>query len=84
VTTILIWLINFIAQALIILIIVSVILSYVMDRYHPVRRWVDSIVDPLLMPIRRVLPPLGGLDFSPLVLILLIQLIANLIVRLLR
>lgn len=83
-TTILIWLINFIAQALIILIIVSVILSYVMDRYHPVRRWVDSIVDPLLMPIRRVLPPLGGLDFSPLVLILLIQLIANLIVRLLR
>jgi YggT family protein len=80
----LIWLINFIAQALIILIIISVILSYVMDRYHPVRRWVDSIVDPLLMPIRRVLPPLGGLDFSPLVLILLIQLIANLIVRLLR
>lgn len=83
-STILIWLINFIAQALIILIIVSVILSYVMDRYHPVRRWVDSIVEPLLMPIRRVLPPMAGLDFSPLVLILLLQLIANLIVRLLR
>ena len=82
--TILIWLINFVAQALIILIIVSVILSYVMDRYHPIRRWVDSIVEPLLMPIRRVLPPLGGLDFSPLVLILLIQLIANLLVRILR
>ena len=46
-TTILIWLINFVAQALIILIIVAVILSYVMDRYHPVRRWVDAIVDPL-------------------------------------
>jgi YggT family protein len=84
VTTILIWLINFVAQALIILIIVSVILSYVMDRYHPVRRWVDLIVEPLLMPIRRVLPALGGLDFSPLVLILLIQLIANLLNRLLR
>jgi YggT family protein len=83
-STILIWLINFIAQALIILIIISVILSYVMDRYHPVRRWVDSIVEPLLMPIRRVLPPMAGLDFSPLVLILLLQLIANLIVRLLR
>jgi YggT family protein len=80
----LLWLINFAAQALIILIIVSVILSYVMDRYHPIRRWVDSIVDPLLMPIRRVLPALGGLDFSPLVLILLIQLIANLLNRLLR
>lgn len=83
-TNLLIWLINFVVQALIILIIVSVILSYVMDRYHPIRRWVDSIVEPLLMPIRRVLPPLAGLDFSPLVLILLLQLIANLIVRLLR
>ncbi|HEU0294486.1 MAG TPA: YggT family protein [Anaerolineales bacterium] len=83
-TNLLIWLINFVVQALIILIIVSVILSYVMDCYHPIRRWVDSIVEPLLMPIRRVLPPLAGLDFSPLVLILLLQLIANLIVRLLR
>lgn len=82
--TILIGLINFVAQALIILIIVAVILSYIMDRYHPIRRWVDSIVEPLLMPIRRVVPLVGGLDFSPLVLIILIQLIANLIVRLLR
>lgn len=77
-------LINFVAQALIILIIISVILSYVMDPYHPVRRWIDSIVEPLLRPIRRVLPPLAGLDFSPLVLIILIQLIANVIIRLLR
>jgi YggT family protein len=82
--TILIWLINFVAQVLIILIIISVILSYIMDRYHPIRGWVDSIVEPLLVPIRRVVPLVGGLDFSPLVLIILIQLIANLLVRLLR
>ena len=69
---------------LIILIIISVILSYVMDPYHPVRRWVDSIVQPLLTPIRRVVPPVAGLDFSPLVLIILIQLLANLLGRLLR
>ena len=77
-------LIYFISEALIIFIIISVILSYVMDPYHPVRRWVDSIVQPLLMPIRRVVPPVAGLDFSPLVLIILIQLIANILVRLLR
>ena len=80
----LIQLTNFVAQALIVLIIISVILSYVMDPYQPVRRWIDSIVEPLLRPIRRVLPPLAGLDFSPLVLIILIQLIANVIIRLLR
>jgi YggT family protein len=84
VTTLLIQLIYFVSEALIILIIISVILSYVMDRSHPVRRWVDSIVEPLLMPIRRVVPLVGMLDFSPLILIILIQLIANLIVRLLR
>jgi len=80
----LIQLIYFISEALIILIIISVILSYVMDPYHAVRRWVDSLVQPLLMPIRRVVPPVAGLDFSPLVLIILIQLLANLLVRLLR
>ena len=80
----LIQLIYFISEALIILVIISVILSYVMDPYHPVRRWVDSIVQPLLAPIRRVVPPVAGLDFSPLVLIILIQLLANLLGRLLR
>lgn len=80
----LIQLIYYISEALIILIIISVILSYVMDPYHPVRRWVDSVVQPLLTPIRRVVPPVAGLDFSPLVLIILIQLLANLLGRLLR
>ena len=82
--SLLIQLIYLVSEALIILVIISVILSYVMDRYHPVRRWVDSVVDPLLAPIRRVVPLVGTLDFSPLVLIILIQLIANLLVRLLR
>ena len=75
--------INAITQLLVLVIIVAVILSYFMDPYHPVRRAVDSVVEPLLAPIRRILPPLGGLDFSPFVLLLLIQLLANIIIRLL-
>jgi YggT family protein len=35
-------------------------------------RMTSSLVEPFLSPIRRVLPPLGGLDLSPLVLILVI------------
>jgi YggT family protein len=66
------------------LVIASVILSYVMDRYHPVRRWVDAIVDPMLMPIRRVVPLVGMLDFSPIILIVLIRIVSNLIINLLR
>jgi YggT family protein len=54
-----------------------------MNPYHPVRRFLDGIVEPLLAPIRRVVPLVGMLDFSPLILIVLIQLIGNLLTRLL-
>jgi len=65
------------------LVIAYVILSYVMDRYHPVRVWVNSIVEPMLMPIRQVIPPVGMLDLSPMVLLILIQIISNLILKIL-
>lgn len=70
---ILIRLVNVFAQLLILLVILSSILSFFLDPYHPVRRAVDSIVAPLLNPIRRVVPLVGMFDFSPLVLILLIE-----------
>ena len=63
------------------LVIAYVILSYVMDYYHPVRRWVNSIVEPMLSPIRRVVPMVGMLDFSPIVLLILIRIISNLIIK---
>ncbi len=70
------------SQVLVLLVFVSVILSYFMDPYHPLRRGLDNIVQPMLNPIRRFVPPVGGLDFSPFVLIVLIQIISNLIIRL--
>jgi YggT family protein len=73
--------INAISQLLVLLVIVSVILSYFMDPYHPVRRAIDSVVEPMLAPIRRVVPLVGMLDFSPLILIILIQVVSNLIIR---
>ena len=76
--------INLFAELLVLLVILSVILSYFMDPYHPVRRGVDNIVEPLLAPIRRFIPPLGMIDISPLILILLIQLIARLVIGLLQ
>jgi YggT family protein len=39
----------------------------------------DRILNPLLRPIRRLLPDLGGLDFSPMVLILLIIILRKLL-----
>jgi len=39
------------------------------------------ITEPLLRPIRNILPSLGGIDLSPVVLILLIILLKDIIVR---
>lgn len=78
---ILLILVNSIEWILILLVFVSIVLSYFMDPYHPVRRGVDRIVEPMLSPIRRVVPLVGMLDFSPLILIILIQVISGLLVR---
>ncbi len=78
-----IYLINIAVQLITILVIVKIFLSYFMSPYHPVRLFIDRIIDPLLRPIQRIIPPLGMFDFSPLVLIILIQIIGRLLINLL-
>jgi YggT family protein len=77
-------LVSYFFQLLTLLVLVAAILSFFMPPYHPVREFVDRLVDPMLRPIRRILPPMGGLDFSPVVLIILLQVVGGLITRLLR
>jgi YggT family protein len=72
-----------ISQLLVLLVVVSVILSYFMDPYHPIRRSIDSVVEPMLAPIRRVVPLIGVLDLSPLILIILLQVLSNILIRVL-
>jgi len=80
---IIVQLIHLIAQIITLLVIVQVVLSYFMSPFHPVRQAIDRFVEPMLAPIRRVLPPMGMLDFSPLVLIILVQIIDTILTRLL-
>lgn len=61
------------------LVIAHIILSYFMSPYHPVRETIDRIVEPVLAPIRQIIPPMGGLDFSPLVLILAVRFLGNIL-----
>ncbi len=80
---ILIQIIRLLSEILTLLVFVSVILSYFMDPYHPVRRGIDNIVEPMLMPIRRVVPTAGMFDFSPMVLMILIQFLSRFIIAIL-
>jgi YggT family protein len=57
-----------------VVILASVILSWTGLPYdHPLVRITRTLTEPLLGPIRRVLPAMGGIDFSPMVLLVLIS-----------
>lgn len=62
-----------------ILVFVWVVVSWIAPPYHPVREALDRVVEPLLAPIRRLLPMTGSVDFSPMVLIILIELVARIL-----
>jgi YggT family protein len=51
---------------------------------HPVMRFLYNITEPLLYPIRRRLPPMGPLDLSPMVLILILWLIEQILIWVLQ
>lgn len=57
-------------------ILIRVILSWVrFDPYHPVSVFIHQVTEPILAPIRRFLPPTGMIDFSPLVALVLLQVV---------
>jgi len=75
--------INTIADLIILVVIFDSILSYFLNPYNPVRNAMDRIVTPFLTPIRRIVPPLGMLDLSPLILIIVVEILASILVRIL-
>lgn len=68
--------INILADLIVLLVIVQVALSYFLSPYHPLRHALDRIVEPMLAPIRRVVPLIGMFDLSPLVLIILVEVVS--------
>jgi YggT family protein len=64
------------------LILAQVLLSFVqIDRRHPLLPLIHQLTEPVLKPIRRRLPTVAGLDFSPLVAWLVILLARALVVQ---
>ncbi len=65
--------IHWILQVYVLLMIVYALISWVPNIRG---RWSDIVarlVEPVLVPVRRIIPPIGGLDLSFLVVILIIQ-----------
>ena len=75
-------LVHALIELLIILVVVHALGSWIPQvRESRVYYYIDRLVDPLLEPIRRVIPSAGGLDLSPAVLILILILIDRILTR---
>ena len=62
-------------------VLVAVVLSWVqIDPRNPLVTITHALTEPVLAPIRRVLPAMGGLDLSPMVLLFALQLLKGLLV----
>jgi len=62
-----------------IVVLIAVVLSWVRaDPRQPLARVVYNLTEPALAPIRRVLPSVGGLDFSPMLLLILLRVLRGL------
>lgn len=85
----LLMIINYLLGALSWIIIIQAILSWlvvfnVINTYNDFVRQVlyalDKICDPIYRPIRRIMPDFGAIDLSPLVALLIIQILTNIVI----
>ena len=76
--------VNAVVSIVTLVVFIYALLSFFLSPYHPIRETLAKIIEPLLVPIRKALPPTGGIDLSPLVLIILIQILGAIMVALLR
>jgi YggT family protein len=78
---ILVQVIGLITNIFVLLIFAWAILTWILPPYNPVREALDRIMEPMLAPIRRVVPMAGMIDFSPLILMVLVELISRVLIN---
>ena len=86
----LLFLLNSLIELAIILVLVTAVLSWLVQfdiinlrnpTMYRIVRALDQLTEPLLRPIRRFMPNLGGIDISPIILLLLLKALQILLAR---
>jgi YggT family protein len=63
-------------------VVVAVVLSWLnLSPDNPIVRVTRALTEPVLVPIRKILPAMGGFDFSPMILLLGLQLLRRVLFR---
>ena len=65
-------------------ILARVLMSWVnIDPYSPLARVIFDLTEPVLAPVRNMLPPSAGLDFSPIIVMVLLQILGQILISML-
>lgn len=79
--------INLLFNALYLLILARIIFSFLrVSPYHPtwgpIMRFVYDVTEPIMAPVRRIMPPMSGLDFSPMIVLILAGFVRQILMQL--
>ena len=62
------------------IILAAAVVSWInAPRSHPAVRFLHAVTEPVLAPIRKILPPMGGMDFSPVVVLIGLRLLVGIL-----
>ena len=68
-----------------IVLILNALLSFTpLEPWHPVRRFLNQLAEPIVRPFRNILPPTGMIDFSPMIALIVIQIVGQILIVLVR
>lgn len=73
------YLINFIVNIVYLSLIIYVVMGYIGKRDNPIYQTIAAVIEPVLKRIRTIFSPVNQLDFSPMILYLLIWFLHRLI-----
>lgn len=77
-------LIGFAATLFTLLLLARVVISWVQPNLsNPLVSLLHQVTEPVLRPVRELLPPVGGMDFSPLIVLIAVQVLEQLLVSIL-
>jgi YggT family protein len=79
----LITIVRLVFQLLYLVVLMDVIASFLLPPFNKTRLLLEKIVNPLFIPIRRIVPPIQSIDLSPIILIIILEIIRSILTRIL-
>jgi YggT family protein len=78
-------LISLVVTIITIVLILNALISFTpLEPWHPVRRVLNQLAEPIVRPFRNILPPTGMIDFTPMIALIVVQIAGQILIALVR